>query len=86
MQATSRLLSQCAMVGRSEGQAGSAPLVATCIRHFHHRIGIITPRQIAGTNLPTPKVWIAWLARAHVYVHNLLRVVTRLNPAARVGI
>ena len=46
----------------------------------------ITPRQIDGTNLPAPKGWIAWLAGAHVYVHNLLRVITRLNPAARVGI
>ena len=36
------------------------------------------PRQIAGTNLPTPKGWIALLARAHV--HNLLRVITRSNP------
>ena len=34
------------------------------------------PRQIVGTNLPTPKGWITWLARAHVYVHNLLRVIT----------
>ena len=34
------------------------------------------PRQIAGTNLPTPRGWVAWLARARVYVHNLLRVLT----------
>ena len=30
----------------------------------HHRLGIITPKLIAGTNLPTPKGWIAWLAKA----------------------
>ena len=46
----------------------------------------LLPRQIASTNLPTPKGWIAWLARAHVYVHNLLGVITWLNLAARAGI
>ena len=46
----------------------------------------MTLRQIAGTNLPTPKGWITWWARAHVYVHNLLRVITRSNPAVRAGI
>ena len=45
----------------------SPPL--TCIKHYYSR-------QIAGTNLPTPKGWIPRLARAHVYVHNLLRVIT----------
>ena len=30
-------------------------------------------RQIAGTNLPTARGWIAWLARPRVYVHNLLQ-------------
>ena len=44
------------------------------------------PRQIAGTSLPTPTGWIPWLARANVYVRSLLRVITRLNPAARAGI
>ena len=29
--------------------------------HLHHRLGIITP---ASTNFPTPKGWIAWLAKA----------------------
>ena len=33
----------------------------------------LLPRQIASTNLPTPKGWIAWLARAQVNVHNLLQ-------------
>ena len=50
-----------------------------CVKHYY-------PRQIAGTNLPTPMGWNAWLARTHVYVHNLLRVITRLNPMARSGI
>ena len=27
-------------------------------------LGIIIPRLIAGTNLPTSKGWIAWLAKA----------------------
>ena len=71
------------MVGRNEDQAGTAPLAASCIQRSHHRIGIITPDS---TNLPTQKGWMAWLARAHVYVYNLLRVITRLNPAARAGI
>ena len=30
----------------------------------HHRLGIITSRLIAGTNLPTPKGWIPSLANA----------------------
>ena len=50
-----------------------------CIKHYYSR-------QIACTNLPIPKRWIAWLARAHVYVLNLLRVIIRLNPVARAGI
>ena len=54
--------------------------------HPHHRIGIITPDKIAGNNLPTPRGWIAWLARARVYVHDLLRVIARSNPKARAGI
>ena len=32
--------------------------------HPHHRLGIITPRLIASTNLPTSKWWIAWWANA----------------------
>ena len=32
--------------------------------HSHHRPGIVTPRLIAGTNLPTSKGWIACLAKA----------------------
>ena len=30
----------------------------------HHRLGIITP-DLSITNLPTPKGWIAWLAKAN---------------------
>ena len=41
-------------------------------------------QQITGTNLQTPKIWIAWLARAHVY--NLFRLIARLNQKARAGI
>ena len=29
---------------------------------------------------------MAWLAREHVHVHNMLRVITRLNPMARARI
>ena len=31
--------------------------------HPHHRLGIITPDFSPSTNLPTPKGWIAWLAK-----------------------
>ena len=31
--------------------------------HPHHHPGIVTPDN-AGTNLPTPKGWIAWLVKA----------------------
>ena len=52
--------------------------------------GKLVKRRIctfAGTNyLPTPKGWIAWLARAHVYVYNLLRVMIRSNSKARTEI
>ena len=53
---------------------------------------VLLPWQTAGTNLPTPRGWIAGLARACVYVHDLLRVITRrsnqrlkreLNPGQR---
>ena len=36
------------------------------------------------SKLPTPKGWITWLVREHVYIHSLLRVITRLNPKSRV--
>ena len=49
-----------------------------CVKHYY-------PGQIAGTNLRTPQGWIAWLARAHVYIHNLLRVIILFNPKARTG-
>ena len=39
-------------------------MTGCCQLHLHHRLGIITPRLIASTNLPTPKGWIAWLAKA----------------------
>ena len=32
--------------------------------HPHHRLRHYYPRLIAGTNLPTSKGWIAWLAKA----------------------
>ena len=32
--------------------------------HPHHRLGIIIPRLITGTNLPTSKGWRAWWAKA----------------------
>ena len=32
--------------------------------HPHHRLRLYYPRLIAGTNLPTSKGWIAWLAKA----------------------
>ena len=38
----------------------------------------VLTRQIAGTNLPTQKGCIAWLARAYVYIHNLFVVIIRL--------
>ena len=37
----------------------------------------LLPRQIADADLSTPKGWIAWLAKAHVLVHNLLGVIKR---------
>ena len=33
--------------------------------HPYHCLGIITPRLIPGSNLPTSEGWIAWLAKAH---------------------
>ena len=30
----------------------------------------LLPRKIVGTNLPTSRGWIAWLARSRIYVHN----------------
>ena len=33
-------------------------------RHYYLRL-------INGINLPTPKEWIAWLAKLHMYAHNL---------------
>ena len=47
---------------------------------------VLLPRQIAGTNLQTPRGWIAGLARACVYVHDLLKVITRSNPKTRTRI
>ena len=47
-------------------------------RHYY-------PRLIAGTNLPTPKGWIAWLAKAD-YMHiTLSKVITQLNPKVPEG-
>ena len=50
------------------------PRVTSATLHFHiqaatnyiphHRLGMITPRLIAGIDLPTPKGWIVWLAKA----------------------
>ena len=59
--------------------------VGSHLPHYHHRFGIITP-TIAGTNLPTPKGWIALLVRTHLYVHNLLRVITQSDSKVRAGI
>ena len=43
------------------------------------------PPQIACTNLPTPKGWFAWLARAHIahmYAHKLLIILLSQNTRA----
>ena len=53
----------------------------------HTAYNSITPRQIVGTNLLTPKGWIAKLDRAHLHAYNLFRAyITWLNPKDRAGI
>ena len=47
-------------------------------RHYY-------PQLIAGTNLPTPKGWIAWLAKACCTHITLAQVITQLNPKALKG-
>ena len=49
-------------------------------------LSAITLDKLSVQSLPFPKGWIAWLATAHVYVHNLLRVAIGLNSNARAGI
>ena len=44
-------------------------------RHYY-------PLLIAGTNLPTPKGWIAWLAKADCTHIPFPKVITQLNPKA----
>ena len=63
------------------------PSVRVCRPHTslcEHCIKHLYLWQIACTNLPIPKGWIAWLATAHMYEHNLLglRVITRINRKA----
>ena len=57
--------------------------VGHLLHHLDHCVKPYNPRLIAGTNLPTPTGWIAWQASAHVYVHKLLRVITRLSPMSQ---
>ena len=61
------------------------PLAATCVLYSDHIMAIIKkcPKN-AGNNLHTQKGWIAWLARAYVGLHNLLKVTTRFNQNTRV--
>ena len=47
-------------------------------RHYY-------PWLIAGTNLPTPKGWIAWLAKSDCTHITLSKVITQLNPKAPEG-
>ena len=59
----------------------------------YHHLGIIIPRLIAGTNLPTPEGWIAWLAKAdctHInfaqgyYTIESKRHRKEMNPGCRI--
>ena len=61
--------------GETHVPTKSATYVITqhCVTHYYHC-------HIAGNSLLTPKRWIACLAKAHVYMYNLFRVLTRLNP------
>ena len=47
-------------------------------RHYY-------PWLIAGTNLPTPKGWIAWLARADCTHITFAQGITQLNPKTPEG-
>ena len=47
-------------------------------RHYYSRL-------IAGTNLPTLKGWIAWLAKADCTHITFAKVITKLNPKAPEG-
>ena len=60
--------------------------VGNHLPHPHHRIGIITPDKLLVPIYRPRWEWIAWLARARLYVHDLLRVITRSNPKTRAGI
>ena len=48
-------------------------------------IGLIFPRQIADTYLPTQMGWIAWVDGAHDGMHNLLSVNALSNPKTPAG-
>ena len=44
------------------------------------------PPQNCLCQLTDPQGWVAWLAKANQYVHNLFTVIKRLNQKVRAGI
>ena len=67
---------KCETLVLTDSQSPTSP-------HLSLRKALLTPDKLPVPILPTPKGWKAWLARAHVVVSNFLRVITRLNSAAR---